>query len=144
MISITKQSNFVKKIITTQHPANPRQEINPMFKSKTTKEKYNTFLNIIVTQLISGLVGLTLLATPLTDGLCSAQIYALFASLSLIILSYLEFFTLENWRKKKTKKKKNNTASACNKRLPTYHYHEFETKGLTYALHQLISKRTNL
>lgn len=77
-----------------------------MFKSKTTKEKYNTFLNIIVTQLISGLVGLTLLATPLTEGLGSAQIYAIFASLSLIILSYLEFFTLENWREKKDKEEK--------------------------------------
>lgn len=78
-----------------------------MFKSKTTKEKYNTFLNIIVTQLISGLVGLTLLTTPLTDGLGSAQIYTLFASLSFIILSYLEFFTLENWREKKDKEEKN-------------------------------------
>ena len=77
-----------------------------MFKSKTTKEKYNTFLNIIVIQLISGLVGLTLLATPLTDGLGSAQIYTLFASLSFIILSYLEFFTLENWREKKDKEEK--------------------------------------
>lgn len=104
IISITKQVNFVKKIATTQQPANPRQEINPMF--KTTKEKYNTFLNIIVTQLISGLVGLTLLATPLTDGLGSAQIYILFASLSLIILSHLEFFTLENWREKKDKEEK--------------------------------------
>jgi hypothetical protein len=104
IISITKQSIFVKKNL--QHPTNPRQEINPMFKSKTTKEKYSTFLNIIVTQLISGLVGLTLLATPLTDGLGSAQIYALFASLSLIILSYLEFFTLENWREKKDKEEK--------------------------------------
>ena len=101
-----KTKQFCKEKPTTQHPANPRQEINPMFKSKTTKEKYNTFLNIIVTQLISGLVGLTLLATPLTDGLGSAQIYTLFASLSLIILSYLEFFTLENWREKKDKEEK--------------------------------------
>ena len=101
-----KTSQFCKEKPTTQHPANPKQEINSMFKSKTTKEKYNTFLNIIVTQLISGLVGLTLLATPLTEGLGSAQIYALFASLSLIILSYLEFFTLENWREKKDKEEK--------------------------------------
>lgn len=77
-----------------------------MLKSKTTKEKYNTLLNIIVTQLISGLIGLTLFVTPLTDGLGSAQIYTLFASLSLIIAAYLEFFTLENWREKKDKKEK--------------------------------------
>ena len=101
MISITKQTTFVKKTAT-----NPRQEINPMFKSKTTKEKYNTLLNIITIQLISGLIGLTLFVTPLTDGLGSAQIYILFASLSLIILSYLEFFKLENWREKKDKEEK--------------------------------------
>lgn len=73
---------------------------------KQFKQIENNIKNIIVTQLISGLVGLTLLATPLTDGLGSAQIYALFASLSLIILSYLEFFTLENWREKKDKEEK--------------------------------------
>ena len=73
---------------------------------KTTKEKYNTLLNIIVAQLIGGLIGLMLFVTPLTDGLGSAQIYILFASLSFIILSYLEFFTLENWREKKDKEEK--------------------------------------
>ena len=77
-----------------------------MFKSKTTKEKYNMFLNIMLIQLISGLVGLILFVTPLTDGLGSAQTYLLFASLSLIILSHLEFFTLEDWHEKKDKEEK--------------------------------------
>lgn len=69
-----------------------------MLKSKTKKEKYNLFLNIIVGQLIIGTIGLLLtISIPLPDGLNYLTPYILFVFIGITITAYFEIHALERY-----------------------------------------------